>query len=222
MKRISPASAQPSRCAAGDDAGDIRFLFGIDARANLIALAERLPESAYGSLDRPEAPIKTVPPQRPERHKRRIVEGRGFGAIHTLNEAVAEFSYQPTACRRAYRVIVLRKLLAADKGQLRLFEKYRYFFFITNDRTITADEVGLSASGRRDQENLTSRLKAGVHALTTPADDLISNWAHMVMASPAWRPGLPCWCPSRRGMPRSNGRRSRPCFGWSSGRSARP
>jgi Transposase DDE domain group 1 len=174
-----------------DDAGNIRFLFGIDAMPNLVALAEQLPESAFGFLERPEAPIKTVPRQQPERHKQRIVEERGFETIHTLNESVAEFSYQPTACKRAYRVVVLRKLLATDKGQLRLFEKYRYFFFITNDRVMTPEQVVLSANGRCNQENLIAQLKGGVHALTTPVDDLMSNWAYMVMASLAW--SLKAW-----------------------------
>jgi Transposase DDE domain group 1 len=174
-----------------DDAGDIRFLFGIDARHNLVALAEQLPESAFGSLERPEAPIKTVPRQRPERHKQRIVEQRGFETIHTLGETVAEFSYRPTACDRPYRVVVLRKHLATDKGQLRLFEEHRYFFFITNDRTMTAQGVVLAANGRCNQENLIAQLKGGVHALTTPVDDLMSNWAYMVMASLAW--SLKAW-----------------------------
>ena len=42
-----------------DDAGDLRFLFGIDARPNLVALAEQLPDSAYSFLERPVPPIKT-------------------------------------------------------------------------------------------------------------------------------------------------------------------
>jgi hypothetical protein len=174
-----------------DDAGDIRFLFGIDAMPNLVALAEGLPESAFSFLERPEAPIKTVPRQQPQRHKQRIVEERGFETIHTLCETVAEFSYQPTACKRAYRVVVLRKLLATDKGQLRLFEKYRYFFFITNDSEMTAGEIVLAANGRCNQENLIAQLKGGVHALSTPVDDLMSNWAYMVMASLAW--SLKAW-----------------------------
>ena len=141
-----------------DDAGDIRFLFGIDAMPNLVALAEQLPESAFSYLERPETPIKTVPRQRPERHKQRIVEERGFETIHTLEETVAEFSYRPTVCQRPYRVVVLRKHLATDKGQLRLFEEYRYFFFITNDRTMTAEEIVLTANGRCNQENLIAQL----------------------------------------------------------------
>jgi hypothetical protein len=174
-----------------DDAGNIRFLFGIDARPNLVALAEELPEPAFSFLERPEAPIKTVPRQRPERHKARIVREREFETIHTLEEMVAEFAYQPTACKRAYRVIVLRKRLATDQGQLRLFEEYRYFFFITNDRTMTAQEVVLAANRRCNQENLIAQLKSGVHALTTPVDNLVSNWAYMVMASLAW--SLKAW-----------------------------
>ena len=74
---------------------------------------------------------------------------------------------------------------------MRLFEKYRYFFFITNDRKMTDAEVVLSANGRCNQENLIAQLKGGVHALTTPVDDLMSNWAYMVMASLAW--SLKAW-----------------------------
>ena len=52
---------------------------------------------------------------------------------------VAEFEYCPIACDRSYRLIVLRKLLGTDQGQMRLFEEYRYFFSITNDRVTPAD-----------------------------------------------------------------------------------
>ena len=76
-----------------DDAGDLRFLFGIDARPNLVALAEQLPDSAYSFLERPVPPIKTVPRQRPPRHKARIVQERGFETIHTLEEMVAEWDF---------------------------------------------------------------------------------------------------------------------------------
>jgi hypothetical protein len=158
-----------------DDAGDIRFLFGIDAMPNLIARAEQLPASDYSFLERPVRAIKTVPWQKPQRHKARIVRERGFKAIHTIEETIAEFDYRPTACDRDYRVVVLRKRLAIEAGQLRLFEEYRYFFSITNDRDMPADQVVLSAGGRCDQENLIAQLKSGVHALTTPVDDLMSN-----------------------------------------------
>ena len=88
-------------------------------------------------------------------------------------------------------MVVLRKRLGIDQGQMRLFEEYRYFFYITNDRTTPAEEIVFSANDRCDQENLIAQLKGGVHALTTPVDDLVSNWAYMVMASLAW--SLKAW-----------------------------
>ena len=74
---------------------------------------------------------------------------------------------------------------------MRLFEEYRYLFYITNDRTMTAEEVVFLANDRCDQENLIAQLKSGVRALMAPVDDLVSNWAYMVMGSLAW--SLKAW-----------------------------
>jgi Transposase DDE domain group 1 len=175
-----------------DEAGDVGFVFGFDNNEALKARAEGLPAEAYSFLERPPRyEIKTVPRQQPERVKQRIVKERGFETIHVLEEMIAEFDYRPTACRGSYRVIVVRKLLGTDKAQLRLFEQYRYFFYITNDRETPAEEIVSSANDRCNQENLIAQLKGGVHALTTPVDDLVSNWAYMVMASLAW--SLKAW-----------------------------
>ena len=72
-----------------------------------------------------------------------------------------------------------------------MFEEYRYFFYITNDRTTPASEVVFLANDRCDQENLIAQLKGGVKALAMPVGDLVSNWAYMVMASLAW--SLKAW-----------------------------
>jgi hypothetical protein len=175
-----------------EQAGDIHFVFGIDAMPNLKALAEDLPAEAYSFLERPPRyAIKTTPREKPQRVKPEIVRARGYKTIHLLEEMVGEFDYRPVACRRSYRVIVLRKRLGTDQGQQRLFEEYRYYFYITNDRETPAEEIVFSANDRCDQENLIAQLKGGVHALTTPVDDLVSNWAYMVMASLAW--SLKAW-----------------------------
>ena len=42
------------------------------------------------------------------------------------------------------------------------------------------------ANGRCNQEKLIGQLKGGVRALDMPVDNLVSNWAYMVMASLAW------------------------------------
>ena len=175
-----------------DDAEDVRFIFGFDAHPKLVALAQDLAEDAYSYLERrPKYQIKTVPRQQPERVKAGIVQARGYETIHTMEEWVAEFDYRPVACKKSYRLIVVRKRLEVEKGQLVLLERYRYFFYITNDRTTPADEIVFLANGRCNQENLIAQLKGGVKALTTPVDNLVSNWAYMVMASLAW--SLKAW-----------------------------
>jgi Transposase DDE domain group 1 len=175
-----------------DDAEDVRFIFGFDAHPKLVALAEDLAEDAYSYLERPpKYQIKTVPRQQPERVKAGIVQARGYETIHTMEEWVAEVDYRPVACKKSYRLIVVRKRLEVEKGQLVLLERYRYFFYITNDRTTPADEVVFLANGRCNQENLIAQLKGGVKALTTPVDTLVSNRAYMVMASLAW--SLKAW-----------------------------
>lgn len=174
-----------------DDDG-VRFVFGIDAMANLKRLAEDLPAEAYGVLERPARySIKTTPRGTREDHKTPIVVARQFETIRLKGEEVAEFDYRPTACKKTYRVVVLRKRLSVEKGQLVLFEEYRYFFYLTNDRTSPASEIVFLANDRCDQENLIGQLKGGVKAMAMPVGDLVSNWAYMVMASLAW--SLKAW-----------------------------
>ena len=47
------------------------------------------------------------------------------------------------------------------------------------------------ANDRCDQENLIAQLKGGVHALRAAVDNLVSNWAYMVMTALAW--SLKAW-----------------------------
>jgi hypothetical protein len=174
------------------DTDGVRFIFGFDARANLAGLAQGLPDLEYSELERPPRyAIRTAPRQAPERHKERIVSERQFDTLKLIGEEVAEFEYRPVACEKAHRVVVLRKKLIVEKGQLWLFEPDRYFFYITNDRTSSASEIIFLANDRCDQENLIAQLKGGVKALAMPVGDLVSNWAYMVMASLAW--SLKAW-----------------------------
>lgn len=169
------------------DTEGVTFLFGIDAMRNLIERANELPTSAWQTLERePKYEVKTQPRARPENVKEQIVVEKQYKNIKLLGEQVAEFAYRPTACDRAYRVIVLRKKLSVEQGQHVLFEDYRYFFYISNDRDASAAELVREANGRCNQENLIAQLKGGVKSLASPLDNLVSNWAYMVMASLAW------------------------------------
>jgi hypothetical protein len=136
----------------------------------------------------PRSTVKTEPRTAREDHKTPIVIARRFKTIRAISEEVGEFQYRPVACEKTYRVVVLRKRLSVEKGQLVLFEEYRDLF-ITNDRTTPASEILLLANARCDQENLIAQLKGEVKAM--PVRDLASNWAYMVMASLSW--GLKSW-----------------------------
>lgn len=176
----------------GWDADGVQFYFGYGAYRNLKSRAEELDSEAYTILKRPARyAVRTKPRQRPANHKQPIIDERGFKTLRTIREDVAEFDYCPTACSKAYRMVVLRKTVAHDVRQMTLFEEYRYFFYITNDWACSASEVVFKANDRCDQENLIAQLKTGVHAMNSPVDNLTSNWAYMVMASLAW--SLKAW-----------------------------
>lgn len=166
---------------------DVQFLFGIDAGQNLQILAELLDKSAWKPLARPPRHVAATEPRRkPADVKRKVIARRHFEHLHLRAEHVAEIAYQPTKCSRPYRLIICRKHIDMEMGQHTLWDEYRYFFYITNIPETEPGELVLLANGRCDQENLIAQLKGGVHAMSLPVNDLVSNWAYMVMASLAW------------------------------------
>jgi hypothetical protein len=174
------------------DVEGVTFLFGIDAMPNLKALAEDLPASGWSELQRPtQYAAKGKPRTRPEKVKSRIVRERGYQTLTRVAEHVAVVDYQPTACQHAYRLVVVRQTIAVDKGQARLFDEIRYRFYLTNDREAAARDLVFKANDRCNQENLIAQLKGGVHALRAAVDNLVSNWAYMVMTALAWN--LKAW-----------------------------
>jgi hypothetical protein len=120
-----------------------------------------------------------------------LVKERGYLNLVLQGEEVAEFSYQPRACQRPYRVVALRKNISRQKGEQVLFEEIRYFFYITTRTDLTPAEVVFCANDRCDQENVIEQLKNGVRALRVPLYDLVSNNAYMVIAALAW--SLKAW-----------------------------
>ncbi len=170
----------------------VRFIFGIDATDKLYELAEKLPPEAWKVLRRRvKHPVKTQPRRRRENVKQQVVERREFEDIRTVREQVAEFSYQPGKCRRAYRIVVLMKELETYRGQKKLLETARCFFYITNEDGRPVEQVVFGANDRCGQENLLGVQKDDVRSLTAPVDSLLSNGAYMVMASLAW--SLKAW-----------------------------
>jgi hypothetical protein len=176
----------------GWDEEGISFVFGINAMPNLINMAENLPETSYTELLRsPRYSVKTEPRSKPVNVKEQIVKERGYKNIRLCSEHMAEFEYRPVKCNTSYRVVVLRKNLSIEKGENVLFDDIRYFFYITNDHKSSRQQIVEDANSRCNQENLIEQLKNGVHAMRMPVDNLVSNWAYMVMASLAWN--LKAW-----------------------------
>lgn len=170
---------------AWDQAG-VTFNFGMDSSAKLVALAEGLAEAQWSELTRVRPAIKTEPRERPENVKERIVKERGYLNRRLDSEQVAEFEYQPGKCQKAYRMVVLRKNLSIERGEQALLDEIRYFFYISNRRDLTWEEIVRDANARCNQENVIEQLKNGVNAMRMPVNDLNSNWAYMVMAALAW------------------------------------
>lgn len=169
------------------NAAKIRFVFGADARPNLIEHAESLPGKAWTRLVRRDKyEVKTELRRRPENVKDVKVIEHNFHNLRLRSEDVAEFDYTPVACKTTYRMVVVRKNITEEQGGQRLFDKIRYFFYITNDRKSSLAEIVFLANERCNQENLLEQLKNGVQAMRMPVDTLLSNWAYMVMGSLAW------------------------------------
>jgi Transposase DDE domain group 1 len=170
----------------------VHFIFGYDAMPNIVAIAENLPDRAWHKLERPPRyTVRTQTRQRPAHVKEQIVVTRQFENQRLRSEEVAEFNYRPSACRETYRMVVVRKNISVEKGEKLLFDRIVYFFYLTNDGVPEANEIVFSANDRCHQENLLAQLHSGVGALRAPVDNLVSNWAYMVMTALAWN--LKAW-----------------------------
>jgi hypothetical protein len=169
------------------DSQGIKFIFGMDAHPKVVKLAQSLPEKSWKPLERlPRYEIKTEPRRKPERVKEAIVRAKGYLNKKLMGESVAQFDYQPHKCGRSYTVVVVRKNISVQKGEAVLFEDIKYFFYITNHTDYCAEAIVALANERCDQENVIEQLKNGVNAMRMPVEDLLSNWAYMVMSALAW------------------------------------
>ena len=175
-----------------DDDPRVGFLFGFEATPKLKGIAEDLPVRAWRPLQRPARyEVKTQNRQRPDNVKEALVVAREFENKRLQSEEVAEFNYQPLACAKEYRMVVVRKNLSVEQGERHLFDTVVYFFYLTNEWVLEADALVFAANDRCDQENLLAQLHGGVRALHAPVDNLESNWAYMVMTALAWN--LKAW-----------------------------
>ena len=50
---------------------------------------------------------------------------REFEVLTLQSEEVAEFDYSPLKCQKTYRMVVIRKNISHEKGEVRLFDEIR-------------------------------------------------------------------------------------------------
>ena len=169
------------------DEDGVRFVLGYSGTANLVKKADELAPACWKRLARPaRSDLKTEPRNRPENVKEQAVIDRGYENIRLNCEDVASFRYSPSRAKKDHRIVVVRKNLSIERGESVLFEEIRYLFYITNDREAEASQIVYEANDRCNQEKLIGQLKGGVNALHAPVDNLLSNWAYLLMASLAW------------------------------------
>ena len=169
----------------------VGFVFGMDSVKGFVRRAEGLGEEAWEKLVRPVK--KKRKRRRAKNVKQALVREKGYREVQLLEEEVAEFDYRPRACQETYRAVVLRKRIAVEKGQRRLFEEDKYLFYLTNlpRKEASASPVVRLSNGRCAQENVIEQLKNGVQAMRMPSDSLESNWAYLVITAQAWN--LKAW-----------------------------
>jgi hypothetical protein len=184
--------SQTAHLDGWDDDG-VRFVFGYDASNTMTARADAVEEAEYREfVRRADETFKDHKERaKPLWVKEQIVRARGYRNLCLAREDLAEFEYRPTKTKHPYRIVVLRKTIVEEQGQRCIGQDYRYFFYITNDRTMTPEQVVYEANSRCNQENLHAQLKGGVRALRAPLNTLNANWAYMVIVALAW--SLKAW-----------------------------
>ncbi len=168
------------------DDGGVRFVFGHDADSGFVNRAENMLSDDFTELVRKAKHAFSTTRAKQPRIKEEIVKERGYLNKRLLAEDTIDFEFKPHRAKKSYRIVVLRKWIVEERGQRTIGEDFRYFFYITNDRSLSQDQVIAESNGRCNQENLIEQLKNGVRALHAPVNTLNANWAYMVIAALAW------------------------------------
>ena len=198
-----PNAARQTKHLDRWDASGARFIFVIDAMNNLKQTADSLDSAVWRPLRRkPKYTVRTQRRRRPRNVKEQIVVEREYKNIRLCSEDVAEFAYRPTACKKTYRIVVIRQNLSVARGESRLFDDIRYFFYITNDSRKSAAETVFSANQRCNQENLNDQLRNGVRALRMPTDNLVSKFCKVDSSGKTFARNRATWA-VRQGVRRS-------------------
>lgn len=170
----------------------VRFVFGYDANRGFVNRADSIDDDDYAALIRKaDEAFDTKRRAKQTRVKQDVIRRRELRNLTLEAEDLAEFDHKPAKAKGTYRIVVLRKTILEERGQRCIGQFHRYFFYVTNDRTMTKEQVVRESNDRCRQENLIEQLKNGARALHAPLNYFVANWAYMVIASLAW--SLKAW-----------------------------
>jgi len=79
-----------------------------------------------------------------------------------VGESIAEFDYQPNKCGAQLSVVVVRKNISVQRGEVVLFEDIKYFFYITNHTDYRAEQIVALANEACEQEMSSSNSKTAL------------------------------------------------------------
>ena len=166
----------------------VQFVFGIDANPSFVKKAKHLEESVWQPLKRRPKSLTKAPRLRRKNVKQERVRERGYKNYRLVKEEIAEISYEPARAHGTYRMVILRKHINVEKGQQKLEDEVKYFFYVTNvpEAELATAEVVFESNARCHQENLIEQLKNGVQAMRMPSGNFVANWAYMVIGALAW------------------------------------
>lgn len=167
------------------------FIFGLDAQPGLVKRAQDIGEGEWQLLER-EREERATRRARAPKVKNEVIERREFKELTLEEEHFAELAYRPSSAKKTYRLIVLRKRIRVQKGQLRLADEIRFFFYISNIEGLAPAELIRENNQRCNQENIIEQFKNGVYGARLPVREFDGNWAYMVIATLAW--SLKAWC----------------------------
>lgn len=118
--------------------------------------------------------------------KEEIVCECGFKNFVFLYEDVVEFDYQLMKVIKSYCMIVFRKSIDEERGQLWIDTHTRYFFYITNDREMMVEQVICEVNDCCNQEWFVEQFKSGVCVFYVLLNVFDVNWVYMVIVLLVW------------------------------------
>lgn len=166
------------------------FVFGLDAQPALVKRAQDIADADWKLFERVSVKRAKTRAKAPK-VKDEVIARREFKDLTLEEEHFAELPYRPTNTKRDYRLIVLRKRIRVQKGQLQFADEIRYFFYISNIEGMAAAELIRENNQRCNQENIIEQFKNGVHGARLPVREFDGNWAYMAIAALAW--SLKAW-----------------------------